>query len=192
MCGILAILSLDLQLSGLRALIRKGGRDVAPSRTLPSEPGFVSKEVELLLPALARRGPDEQSWREVEVNDGRGLVAMYAAVLHLRGDQRCDQPVADQVQCRRSFTSKVFQHPVIEEGDHSGIDGNMAGRQPADMARGDHWGVVGRSPRRQRYFSPLRRALPRLRRRRWLRRSAIARRPLCLRVPIVPRPWCRP
>eukprot|EP00291_Cryptomonas_curvata_P028357 CAMPEP_0172212676 /NCGR_PEP_ID=MMETSP1050-20130122/37167_1 /TAXON_ID=233186 /ORGANISM="Cryptomonas curvata, Strain CCAP979/52" /LENGTH=107 /DNA_ID=CAMNT_0012893419 /DNA_START=148 /DNA_END=467 /DNA_ORIENTATION=+ len=105
MCGILAILSLGIELAALKSLVK---RDLAKVNSLePVSSDFQLQEIEGILPALVRRGPDSQSWCQADIGAGEGMLAMYSAVLHLRGD-RCEQPVMDGSGNILSWNGEIF------------------------------------------------------------------------------------
>jgi asparagine synthetase B (glutamine-hydrolysing) len=111
MCGILAILSLGIELSALRALVKRDVRQDSLPYSTP--PDFLNMNVESIMQALSRRGPDSQKWCERTIQEGQGMLAIYSAVLHLRGDQRCDQPVVDTEGNILAWNGEIFGGKVV-------------------------------------------------------------------------------
>ena len=111
MCGILAILGLGVELATLRALMK---RDITQEIWPPVNEQF--QEIQGVIPSLVRRGPDSQNWESVGIGDCEGMLSMYSSVLHLRGQQRCDQPVVDKDGNILAWNGEVFggQVEVLE------------------------------------------------------------------------------
>ena len=67
-----------------------------------------------MLPSLARRGPSRQGWFERDSRrggeDGDRIfsLAMHAAVLHLRGEEICQQPAVDDGGNALCWNGEVF------------------------------------------------------------------------------------
>ena len=67
-----------------------------------------------MLPSLARRGPSRQGWferdsrRGGEDGDRMFSLAMHAAVLHLRGEEICQQPAVDDGGSALCWNGEVF------------------------------------------------------------------------------------
>jgi asparagine synthetase B (glutamine-hydrolysing) len=115
MCGILAILSLGIELAALKSLVK---RDLIQAKCFPPI-SYELQEIEGIIPALVRRGPDSQSWCQADIGAGEGMLAMYAAVLHLRGDRRCEQPVTDGYGNILAWNGEIFAGGVDVPADCS-------------------------------------------------------------------------
>jgi asparagine synthetase B (glutamine-hydrolysing) len=101
MCGILCILTLR-----------------AAASLLSSCP-----EVRKVLPAIRKRGPDSQGVIEDKFTDEQGNecggILMHSAVLHLRGVQRCDQPLRDAQGNTLCWNGEVFGGELVVEHANS-------------------------------------------------------------------------
>ena len=115
MCGILAILSLGIELAALKSLVK---RDLTHATCWdPVSSDFQLQEIEGIIPALVRRGPDSQRWCQSDIGAGEGMLAILSAVLHLRGDRMCEQPVADAYGNILAWNGEIFAGGVdIPEG----------------------------------------------------------------------------
>jgi asparagine synthetase B (glutamine-hydrolysing) len=101
MCGILCILTLRAAASLLSSC----------------------QEVRKVLPAIRKRGPDSQGLIEDKFTDEQGHewggILMHSAVLHLRGVQRCDQPVRDAHGNTLCWNGEVFGGELVVEHEES-------------------------------------------------------------------------
>jgi asparagine synthetase B (glutamine-hydrolysing) len=131
MCGILAILSLGVELAALRALVK---RDFNQEAYTFSNDQF--KEIECnIMPALIRRGPDLQKWSTADIGNGGGMLSIFSTVLHLRGETRCDQPVVDKDGNILAWNGEVFGGQVkVVQGcsDTAAISSRLSEVLPAD------------------------------------------------------------
>ena len=115
MCGIFAILGLGVELAALRALVK---RDCTKADSSPQLlPIHQMHEIEAIIPAVMRRGPDYRNWHLVDIAQGEGMIAILSTVLHLRGENRCDQPVVDDFGNILAWNGEIFGGEIkVDEG----------------------------------------------------------------------------
>ena len=65
--------------------------------------------------ALRRRGPDQQGCRRFELNE-TGLVSLFGAVLHLRGDELARQPFDLPDGAAFAYNGEIFGGGVFRGG----------------------------------------------------------------------------